>query len=222
MILFELILSVKIGSNFFLLCCFKPFFQFQFQVAIVDASMADTVEAVPISSASPVETPGTPRTPSADNEVTLSTGNSKGALHVADYSTSTSLSMRENPPTTKKEVWAFYATDAANSVYPMIGRTLCFPLLLWQLATLQACSEQQFGCDSEGDAISPRNDSNIESTVRLDFLNLTPASFVFWMSSVSGFIQLFVFIIMGPIAGVYCILHFFCLNSKHTLLNTNI
>ena len=122
------------------------------------------------------------------------------ALHVADYSTTVSISMRENPPTTKKEVWAFYATDAANSVYPSIGRTLCFPLLLWQLATLQACSEQKFGCDSEGDAISPRNENNIESTVRLDFFNLTPASFTFWVSSVSGFLQLFVFIMIGPIA----------------------
>ena len=162
--------------------------------------------------------------------------NTLPALEISSRTTSKSEDVE---PTTKKEIWSWYAVDGtyvylllmysrrvnvksfpptittittittnhitshdqklytvANSVYANIGRVLCFPLLLLELATVEGCNQLDYGCDTDGNAI------NSNERVTIDFLgiSLRPASFVFWISSLSGICQFITYIVVGPIA----------------------
>jgi len=95
----------------------------------------------------------------------------------------------------KWEIWAWYSYDGATSVYNVVI-ALVIPLLLRRLATDYVCNSLTYGCDANGESISP----NELSQLNFFGIMVKPASYVSYVLSCSVVIQAILFISIGPAA----------------------
>jgi len=95
----------------------------------------------------------------------------------------------------KREIWAWYSYDGATSVYS-VAISVLIPLVLYNLATDHVCNGLTYGCDAEGESISP------DELSQLDFLGMSvkPASYASYVLSFSVLFQAILFISIGPAA----------------------
>eukprot|EP01084_Bolivina_argentea_P189312 325581_1 len=98
--------------------------------------------------------------------------------------------------TDRKEIWAWYCYDWANSPFAAVGLGLLIPVLLTDLAEQHACNQLKFGCDI--------NYKNIETgksvQVSLGLWEVSPQSYAYTVFTFISLIQVLVYIFVAPIA----------------------
>jgi len=113
----------------------------------------------------------------------------------SDDSTQEKITSPASDVLQKREIWAWYSYDGATSVYA-VAVTLLIPLILNSLATDYACQGLTYGCDANGEPISPNELSQI------NFLGMMvkPSSYASYVLSCSVVFQAILFISIGPVA----------------------
>jgi len=122
-----------------------------------------------------------------------------GLIDVPDDSTAQGTQVWNYTPKSdvlqKREIWAWYSYDAATSVYNVVI-AMIIPLVLQRLATDYVCNSLTYGCDTNGEPISP----NELSQLNFFGIMVKPASYVSYVLSCSVVFQAILFISIGPAA----------------------
>ena len=110
------------------------------------------------------------------------------------------LGIDENMITERKEVWAWWTYDWANTSFGVIGLGLAWPVICTVLAEQYACKHRtDYGCDYDRHIIAldgDMDDEDSSNTLRVSMSGwkLKPESYAAAMIAISGIFQMALYV----------------------------